>query len=39
MILMIQPKTFVFGEGLSPEVSDTLKKLENFFFDQGGELT
>ena len=31
IVLIIQPKTIAFGDKLSPEVSDALNKLENWF--------
>jgi len=35
IILMIQPKTVAFGDKLSPEVSLTLKRLEDWFLNFG----
>jgi len=32
IILIIQPKGIAFGDNLSPEISDTLNILENWFF-------
>ncbi len=37
IILIIQPKTIVFGEGLSPAVARTLDRLENWFYGTGKE--
>ena len=31
IILIIQPKTIIFGDNLSPEITDTLNILENWF--------
>ena len=33
LLLLIQPKTVVFGDIISPEVSDSITKLENWFLD------
>ncbi len=33
IILIIQPKSISFGEGLSPQISETLNKLENWFYE------
>ena len=33
IILIIQPKTIIFGDNLSPEITDTLNKLENWFYE------
>lgn len=35
IVLIIQPKTIVFGDKLSPEITKTLVKLESFFMVQG----
>jgi len=35
IVLIIQPKTIVFGDKLSPEITETLVKLESFFMVQG----
>ncbi|MFA5156801.1 MAG: hydrogenase 3 maturation endopeptidase HyCI [Candidatus Omnitrophota bacterium] len=37
IFLAIQPKTTVFGENLSPEVTRTLDKLEDWFCEAGKE--
>lgn len=37
IILIIQPKLIAFGESLSPEISDTLQKLEDFFYETAKE--
>jgi hydrogenase 3 maturation protease len=33
IILMIQPKTIIFGEKLSPEVGEALDRLEDWFYE------
>lgn len=33
IVLIIQPKTLVFGDELSPELAGTLTKLENWFYE------
>lgn len=35
IVLIIQPKTIIFGDKLSPEVEETLKKLEGWFYEAG----
>ncbi|MBU1906426.1 MAG: hydrogenase 3 maturation endopeptidase HyCI [Candidatus Omnitrophica bacterium] len=35
IVLIIQPKTIAFGDKLSPEIRETLVKLESFFMVQG----
>ena len=35
IVLIIQPKLLAFGDELSPEVSKTLTKLENWFCGEG----
>lgn len=37
IVLIIQPKTIAFGDKLSPEVSDTLDKLESWFCYETGK--
>jgi hydrogenase maturation protease HycI len=37
IILIIQPKTVVFGGGLSPEVNNALQRLEDWFLHGGKE--
>lgn len=34
IVLFIQPKSIVFGDKMSAELSDTLDKLESWFFEQ-----
>lgn len=33
IVLAVQPKTVKFGDNLTPEVSQTLEKLENWFYE------
>jgi len=35
IILIIQPKTITFVDDLTPELTKTLRKLEDWFFEQG----
>jgi len=35
IILIIQPKSVSFGDTLSPEITGTLSKLENWFYETG----
>lgn len=35
IILIIQPKSISFGDTLSPEITKTLSKLENWFYETG----
>ena len=37
IILIIQPKCIAFGDKLSPEISDTLEKLEHWFYETAQE--
>jgi len=37
IILIIQPKTIIFGDNLSPEITETLNKLENWFYEREKE--
>lgn len=37
IILIIQPKSIAFGENLSPEITETLSNLENWFDEAGKE--
>jgi hydrogenase 3 maturation protease len=37
IILIIQPKSIAFGDSLSPEINQTLNKLENWFYEAGKE--
>jgi hydrogenase 3 maturation protease len=37
IILIIQPKSVSFGDNLSPEITETLNKLENWFYETGKE--